>query len=129
MNIEIDIAGDIVERQELLNGSQILTLEGASADGTWTMSGLLTWNIGLKSNTGEGDLTLVREDGDEVFATLVRGDVADAADGDDADHTFALAYDIDGGNAHFDNASGSITATGTLTGDVFRGRWSLTLAD
>ena len=80
MHIELDITGDIVERQELLNGSTILTLEGASLDGVWTMNGLLGWNIGTQrdqSDGGEGDLTLVRDDGSELFATLSQAGLID----------------------------------------------------
>ena len=75
MRIEIDVAGEIVERQELLNGTETVSLEGVSRDGRWTLSGLVTWNIGLKSNTGEGDITLTRDDGAELFGTLVQGEV------------------------------------------------------
>ena len=82
MEIEIELAGEIVERQELLNGTETVSLEGESADGRWTMSGLVTWNIGLVSNTGEGDITLTRDDGAELFGTLIRGDVAETSAGD-----------------------------------------------
>ena len=58
VDLELAFTGDIVERQELLNGAETATLEGATADGAWTLSAVVTWNIGLEANTGEGDITL-----------------------------------------------------------------------
>jgi hypothetical protein len=128
MNIAIDFAGEIAERRELLNGTETVSLAGESADGRWTISGLVTWNIGLVSNAGEGDLTLSRDDGAEIFGTLLRGDVAEVADGDDdADHTMRLEYEIDGGSGAFEGATGECEAVGTLAAGAFRGRWTLTL--
>jgi hypothetical protein len=126
MDIAIDFAGEIVERRELLNGTETVSLEGESGDGRWTISGLLTWNIGLVSNAGEGDLTLSRDDGAEIFGTLLRGDVAEVADGD-ADHTMRLEYEIDGGAGEFEDATGECEAVGTLAAGAFRGRWVVTL--
>lgn len=124
MDIAIDFAGEIAERQELLNGTETVSLEGESSDGHWTMSGLVTWNIGLVSNTGEGDITFGRDDGAEIFATLLRGDVAEAAEGDgDADYTMRLEYEIDGGSGAFEGATGACEAVGTLAAATFRGRW------
>lgn len=124
MKIEIELAGEIVERQELLNGTETVSLAGESGDGRWTMSGLVTWNIGLVSNTGEGDITLSRDDGAEIFGTLVRGDVAEAAEGDDAaDYKMRLEYEIDGGSGAFEGATGACEAVGTLAAATFRGRW------
>ena len=130
--IEIEFEGEIVERQELLNGTETVSLEGVSDDGAWTMSGLLTWNIGLVSNTGEGDVTLARtSDGAEIFATLLRGDVIETTlSGDEAaDHTFLLEYEIDGGNDALMSASGQIAASGLLAASSFRGRWVVTLGE
>ena len=128
MKIVIAFAGEIVERQELLNGMETVSLEGRSEDGVWTMSGLLTWNIGLVSSAGEGDITIVRDDGAEVFATLLRGDVAET-DVEAADHTIDLAYEIDGGSGAFEASSGQITASGVLAASTFRGRWVAMLSD
>ncbi len=128
MEITIEFAGEIVERQELLNGTETVSLEGRSDDGAWTMSGLLTWNIGLVSNTGEGDITIVRDDGAEIFATLIRADVAEAGSGDEgdaADHTMQLAYEIDGGSGAFESAEGQITASGVLAASTFHGQWTV----
>jgi hypothetical protein len=125
MELTIDIAGDVVEWQELLNGTQILSLEGVSADGAWTLSGSLSWNIGLRESSGEGDLALSHADGAEIFATLTRADVRDVGEREieEADHTMRLEYEIDGGTGEFASASGAATADGTLSADAFRGRW------
>lgn len=131
MEIEIEFTGEIVERQELLNGTETVSLEGASSDGRWRMSGLVTWNIGLVSNAGEGDITLTRDDGAELFATLVRGDVRETREDDAAEagaaHSMHLEYEIDGGGGAFDGATGRCEATGTLQVAGFAGRWTLRL--
>jgi hypothetical protein len=130
MEIEIVFAGEVVERQELLNGTETVSLEGVSDDGKWTMSGLVAWNIGLVSSAGEGDITFVRDDGAEMFGSLVRGEVVEtaAADAADlADHTMRLAYDIDGGSGAFESATGRCVASGTLAASTFRGTWSVSL--
>jgi len=130
MRIEIEIAGDVVEWQELLNGTRTATIEGVSADGAWTLVGGVTWNIGLAENTGEGDLTLTASDGDELFGTLVNGDVAEieGATGD-ADHAMRLRYEIDGGSGRYESVAGEATAEGTLSRGGFEGRWRVELAD
>jgi hypothetical protein len=128
MELRIDVAGEVVERQELLNGTQSVTLEGTSADGGWTATAALSWNLGLVDFAGEGDLTLVRRDGTEIFATLTAARVAEpTADDPDADHAFAASYDIDGGAGRFAEAAGSAEAAGTLAGDTFRATWTLRL--
>ncbi len=130
MQIEIHASGEIAERQELLNGTETVSLEGESADGRWVLSGLVTWNIGLVSNTGEGDITLTRDDGAELFGTLVRGDVSEIAAGDagsDGGHTMRLEYEIDGGSGAFEAATGSCRGTGTLSASSFEGCWLVTL--
>src|SRR5574338_10409 len=120
LRLDLEIAGDVVERQELLNGAHILTLEGRSADGGWTFVGGLSWNIGRKAVPAEGDLTLTSAEGDEVFGTIAGGGVRDTAAAEDADHLIALLYDIDGGTGRFESASGALHAEGTLHGDTFR---------
>ncbi len=132
MQIEIDFAGEIVERQELLNGTETVSLEGESADGRWTMSGLVAWNIGLVSSAGEGDITLTRDDGAELFGTLVRGDVSEAAAGDGeeaASYAMRLEYEIDGGGGAFESAAGTCVAAGSLAAAAFWGRWTVLLPD
>ena len=128
MELVIRLAGDVVDRQELLNGAQSATLEGASEDGEWVATGLLTWNIGLKADTGEGDITLARTDGSEIFASLLHGAVVEGGVAEDAGHVFDLVYEIDGGSADFESASGRIEAEGTLAEASFTGVWTLSLA-
>lgn len=127
MQTEVEVSGDIVGRQELLDGTQILTLEGASDDGMWSIACLLTWNIGVASNTGEGDITLSRADGAELFGTLVSGDVREAPESDEADHMFRLEYQVDGGTGAFESACGTATGQGALSGGAFHGRWTVDL--
>ncbi|HEY8172717.1 MAG TPA: hypothetical protein VIH21_06495 [Dehalococcoidia bacterium] len=126
MNIELEISGDVIERQELLNGTQIVTLEGRSADGVWLMSGIVSWNVGLVEYAGEGDITLTREsDGAELFGTLVSAE----SHGDDAEGEMhlAVAYAIDGGAGAFEEAAGPATARVTLAWETFSGSWNLDL--
>jgi hypothetical protein len=132
VEIEIGFAGEVVERQELLNGTETVSLEGTSADGAWTMSALVAWNIGLVSSAGEGDITFVRDDGSEIFGSLLRGEVVETVSedsGEQSDHTMRLEYDIDGGSGAFESATGRCRAVGTLSAATFRGTWSLALDD
>jgi hypothetical protein len=128
MELVLEAEGDVVERQQLLNGTESVTFE-ASSDGDWILGGTVSWNLGLVDYAGEGDLTLTRDDGAEIFATLVRADVHDAAEDSNADHRGRLRYEIDGGTAPFGGASGAIDATIELAGDRIAGVWSMRLAD
>ena len=129
MDLKVEIEGEIVERQELLNGTQSVSLQGASSDGEWTLSGILSWNLGLVDFAGEGDLNLARRDGAEIFATLTSARVTDAEDDSpDADHAFAAAYDVESGTGAFEGVRGSAEAAGALAGDGFRGTWTLQIA-
>lgn len=127
MELRIEIAGEVVERSELLNGTQTIAIEGATADGAWTLAGSLSWNRGLVEYAGEGDVTLTRRDGAELFCTLVDLTVTDARDGDEADYEFVASYEIDGGSGAFDGASGACGAAGRLGGDTLSGAWSVRL--
>lgn len=126
MDLRIAFSGDIVERQELLNGTQTITVEGTSEDGAWTMVGAISWNRGLVDYPGEGDLSLASEQG-EIFATLVGADVSDADGDSDADHLIKLQYEIDGGSGEHDGVGGQATAEGRLAGETYAGVWVLTL--
>ncbi len=124
VNLEIDIAGDVVEWQKLLNGVQAVTLEGASVDGAWTLAGSCSWNVRAGSSAEEGDVTLVRSDGAEMFGSLAGGAVAEAAAGDmdAADYAMALEFDIDGGSGAFEGMAGTLRAAGRLTREGFECR-------
>jgi hypothetical protein len=125
MELRIKISGDVVERQELLNGTQTITIEGASNDG-WTLAGSVSWNRGLVDYAGEGDMTLSRGV-DEVFATLVRSDVEDPVDEAGVDHLMKLQYEVDGGAGAFDGCTGHARADASLAADRFDGTWVITL--
>ena len=128
MELRIEISGEIVERQELLNGTETVTIEGTDDAGQWTLTGALSWNLGLVDYAGEGDLTLARRDGAELFGTLTRARVTETAgEGGDADHRFEAAYEIDGGAGAFEGASGEAQAEGSFGGDGFRGVWRVRL--
>ncbi len=126
--ISIEITGDVVEWQELLNGTQIVTIEGAGADG-WTLSGSVTWSARDADFAGEGDVTLTRGDGAELFGSLVRARVTEMGDAEviEADHRMRLEYEIDGGSGAFGDASGTARAEGRLSREGFSGTWTVTL--
>jgi hypothetical protein len=126
MTLRIELTGDVVERQELLNGTQLLTLEGASADGEWTFTGDVAWNRGLVDFAGEGDFTLTRRDGASIFATVTRSQ-ADESD-DDAATELTVAYDIDGGEGEYAGAAGTAAASIRIAAGTFEGVWTLQLA-
>jgi hypothetical protein len=123
VDIAFDLSGDVVERQELLNGTESVTLEGGSSDGAWAVSGLVSWNIGLESYAGEGDITLSRDDGAELFGTVVRAVVSDTSGADpgsaEAGFALRLEYEIDGGAGELAGASGTATGEGTLGEGTF----------
>jgi hypothetical protein len=128
MELRIEITGDVVEWQELLNGTQIVTLEGVSADG-WTLSGSVSWNIRDASAAGEGDITLTGDDGAELFGSLARARVSEIGEREveEADRSMHLEYEIDGGGGAFASASGSARAEGWLSAEAFRGVWVISL--
>jgi len=93
---------------------------------------LLAVAVGARDSTYgrvEGDFTLARADGAEIFGSLVAGDVVETSEADaaSADHVMRLEYEIDGGSGEFADVSGSATAEGTLGPDGFNGRWDLDL--
>jgi len=126
MDLVIEVAGEIVEEQELLNGTRTVTLSGATADGVWTLDGVVSWNRGLVEYAGEGDLTLARDDGSEVYATLVRAVARDDAGEDDADVRLEVSYEVDGGVGEFERASGPMSGTVLIAAGAFAGRWATT---
>jgi hypothetical protein len=123
MDEEITFQGDVVERSELLNGTESVTLEGASGDGVWTLSGGISWNLGLVDYPGEGDLVLARDEGSEVYASLTTVHVSER----DGSEAFEAEYEVDGGTGAWNGASGRITASGAISGESFSGRWHVIL--
>jgi hypothetical protein len=118
MDLDLRFRGDIVERQELLNGTQMVTLDGVTEDGAWTLVGDVSWNIGL-AETHESDLTLASEADGELFATLAAGHVRDAAGSGDADYLLDLEYRIEGGSGSLADARGEFRLTGKLVNETF----------
>ena len=116
MDLELEFTGDVVERQELLNGTETVTVEGVTADGTWTLTSSFSWNLGLVDFPGEGDITLTAANGDELFASLTSAAVRET----DAGHAFDLRFEFDGGSGRFGAAAGTADASGMLVGDEFR---------
>lgn len=129
MELHIDITGDIIEWQELLNGTQIVTIVGANGDG-WTLAGSVTWSARDADFAGEGDLTLTRADGAELFGSLLRAQVSEIGEREveEAGWAMRLEYEIDGGSDTFDGASGSARAEGRLSREAFHGVWVVTVA-
>ena len=127
MELRITISGEVVGRQELLNGTQTVTLAGNSDDGRWMFFGEICWNRGLVDFAGEGEFTLTRgDDNDEIFATASAVEVL-PEEPDDASVRLHAAYEIDGGSGEFANATGTATADLTIASDIFSGSWTLML--
>jgi hypothetical protein len=126
MQFDIEFTGDVVERGELLNGMQVVTIAGASADGAWRLDGSASWNLGLVEFQGEGDLTLTRGD-DGLFATLTRCSAHEASGEPEIGETLEADYEIDGGTGAFERAAGRATAAFTVGGGRFAGRWRIAL--
>jgi hypothetical protein len=121
-HIDITIEGDVADRQELLNATQILTFDGGSPDSLWQFSALVTWSM-RDANATEGDVTLSRGD-DEIFASLIGGRVTERAE-TDGGHAFTLEYEIDGGAGAYADARGAINAHGVIEESTFAGTWSV----
>lgn len=126
MEIDISAAGEIVESQELLNGTRTVAFEGASEDG-WLVSGVASWNRGLVDYVGEGDLTVARENGTEIYASLTQASIAREEDAN-ADVSLDCRYEVDGGAGEYDGASGSATGSIVIEGDAIRGKWRIQVA-
>lgn len=114
---EFEIAGDVVEWQTLLNGMRIASIEGASVDGDWTLSLSVSWNVRSGPDVSEGDLTLTRPDGAELYATLTEGRIGELPSGaaDAAGYGARLEFAVDGGAEELAYASGVISADGQLS--------------
>ena len=125
MKIELDIKGDIVERQDLLNGMEGVTLSGSTADGAWALDGALLWSRGMGDGGGEGDITLVRADGSSAYGVVASVTADGPAEGDGG--AIRLRADIDGGSGGFEATRGRCTAEIRLSTGEFSGRWCLDL--
>ena len=119
MRLDIQFRGDVVERQELLNGTETVTIDGSSVDSAsgdgWTIVCSFSWNLGILEHPSEGDLTLSDGMGNELFCSLATTRVRET----DLGHAFDLGFEIDGGAGRFADAAGEVALAGTLTGDEF----------
>jgi hypothetical protein len=120
------VTGEVISRQELLNGTETLTLEGGSADGSWSLVLEFSRNRGLVEFAGEGDITLTRSDGAELFGSLGEARVVETVDGA---LQFTLTFDLDGGSGEFEDAAGVAAGTGALGADTFDSQWRIELSD
>ncbi len=125
MEITIEIRGEVVERGELLNGTETVTIEGASGDG-WRLSGIVSWSLGLIEYAGEGDITLAADDGAEIFGT-VTAVVAQPEDSAEGGEQLRIRYEIDGGSGRLDEAGGTIEAVARVAGADVAGTWRVSL--
>lgn len=126
MHLALEFVGEIVERQELLNGTESVTVDATSGDGEWTLNATVSWNLGILDFAGEGDVTLVRPDGRELYGTLIHARPARA---EAVDWIIEARFDVDGGSAAWSGASGSITARFELRADVAAAALELNVRD
>jgi hypothetical protein len=118
LDIQIALHGEIVERQELLNGTRTVAFDGTSPDGAWSGSGVVSWNLGLVDYAGEGDLTLVRQDGAELYATLLSAVLA-PSEADEEGDLLTVEYEIDGSEGPIDAIGWRLRGTIRIAADEF----------
>ena len=128
MDIEIQAAGEVVERSELLNGTFTIAIEGQSSNAEWQVGGVLSWNRGLVDYRGEGDLSMTGAEG-EVFASLTAVLAEEGGEGEAADVLLAVKYEIDGGSGRFAGAAGIVEGRLRVAGDSFDGTWKVSLRE
>jgi hypothetical protein len=124
MDLVLEITGDVVEWQELLDGTQTVSIQGASEDGRWMMESLVSWNIGMDADTNEGDITLAQHDGAELSGALSR---ATARIEEGGGFALTLEYEIDAVSGPLEGRLGRIHAEASLSRREFRGRWRVLL--
>jgi hypothetical protein len=128
MDVEIRVAGDIVERSELLNGTRTIAIEGETLDAQWQVGGVVSWNRGLVDYPGDGDLSVTSADG-EVFASLTAASAEAESDDESADVLVLVKYEVDGGAGRFDGATGTIDGRIRVAGERFEGTWQVSLRE
>ncbi len=114
----------MVERTELLNGTRQTVLDGAGNG--WMLMATLAWRIGLDAGLGEGEVTLARADGDELYASAVSVAVEESPDGLER---VTAQLEIDGGVRAYDGARGRATLEVTLVGDRFTGELDVDVSE
>lgn len=119
MEIAFDFEGEIVERQELLNGTEMVTVQCGSIDGAWALTACISRNRGLVDHDPEGDITLRVLDGAaELWGSLVRT-VEEASDL--ADWAVEAEFEVDGGTNVSEEARGRVTIRLEALSDSVRG--------
>jgi hypothetical protein len=124
---DVVVEGDVVDRQELLNGQTTVTLDGHSSDGAWSASALISWNLGLERRDPEGDLTLSNRDGGEIYTSLTGVDELAAEATPDAEERLRLTFDVDGGAGPLDGAQGRVEGQIEIARDRFTMTLTLTI--
>jgi hypothetical protein len=126
MELVIAFRGEVVERQELLNGTQSVTVDGASAGGEWRVVATVAWNLGVLEYAGEGEVALAGGEGD-VYASLIEA-AAEAGEREDgADWVVRARFEVDGGTGRFESASGTLELVLRLIGGQAEGDMALNL--
>ena len=126
VKVIIAFRGDVVERQELLNGTESVTVEGASEDGMWRVVATVSWNLGLVDMSGEGDFEIAG-DGGEVYGTLVDAKAEAGAGEERAEWAVHARFDVDGGAGRFESAAGTAAMRMQLRGTEAEGEAELNL--
>ena len=118
-SLNLDFAGEVSQNHEMLDGTRQLVLEGAARDETrrsWTLTLSLAWTMRAEAEIEESDLTLSRDDGSEVYASLSAGRYREGglAGVEGAAEGFDIDFDIDSGAGEFDSVAGSVHMSGTV---------------
>jgi hypothetical protein len=124
MRFQVQLHGEVVDRSDLLDGTQSITFEAASEDGRWQISGSVSWNLGMEDRAGEGDMSLRADDG-EIIAAVIRAEPGPAADDG---LRIALVLEIDGASGSFAGSTGDGEGTLSLRGGDLAGVIELRLA-
>lgn len=117
--LSVNFTGVIVDRQSFLDGSRVFTIdaEGQPSLG-WRLTLTFRWPV-VSEDVDEGDLTLFVPDGGEIYGTLAGGTAAEITDemGESAAARFDLDFAVSGGDGLYEQASGRLWVTGTITGE------------
>jgi hypothetical protein len=114
----------VVERTDLLNGARQAVLDGAGNG--WMLMATVAWRIGLDAGPGEGEITLARADGDELYASAVSVAAEESPDGPER---VTARLEIHGGVRAYDGAQGTATLEVTLAGDRFTGELNVDMSE
>ena len=123
-SLRLEVEGEVGESREMLDGTRQIVLVGSAEDDhreSWSLTLTLAWSMGADAKIEEGDLSLSRDDGAEVYGSLRAGRYREAggAGVQGAAESFEAAFDIDGGEGEFASAGGSVRLAGTFTRERF----------